>query len=166
LYAATLLDVFSLVFFYLLYYTKNHMKTDNKEILLAFVLERILKHTEKVNANVNVWFGHIRGFNHNSTTEYFQKRDWRNIKYNLLKKMPKWIPAENNAGLQLADQYAGILGAAMIADAYGNFEPTYIETVKHQIRKSEDGKTSGYGIKAISLDNNPQSFKWWPQGWH
>jgi len=132
----------------------------------ALTLERILKHTEKVNSNVNVWFGHVRGFNHNSTVEYFKKRDWRNIKYNLLINIPKWIPAENNAGLQLADQYAGILGAAMIADAYGNFEPAYLETIKHQIRKSEDGKVSGYGIKAISEDNNPISFKWWLKGWN
>jgi len=50
----------------------------------ALTLERILKHTEKMNTKVSVWFGHV------------------------------WIPSENNTGIQLADQYCGILGAAML----------------------------------------------------
>jgi len=134
-------------------------------LVAALTIERILKHAEKVNSKVNVWFGHVRGFNHTTTIDYFQKRNWRNIKINLLLDMPKWIPSENNSGLQLADQYAGILGAAMLMDEYSNFEPSYLENVKHQIRKSESNKISGYGIKAISVDNDPLSFKWWPNGW-
>jgi hypothetical protein len=78
---------------------------------------------------------------------------------------PKWISADSNSGVQLADQYAGILGAAMIPDRFGNYEAGYLEKIRHQIRKSNQGKISGYGIKAISADNNPQSFKWWPKGW-
>jgi hypothetical protein len=38
-------------------------------------------------------------------------------------------------------------------------------TIKHQIRKSANGKINGYGIKAISADSNPQPFRWWPDGW-
>ncbi|MDR3020777.1 MAG: DUF3800 domain-containing protein [Treponema sp.] len=131
----------------------------------ALTLERILKHSEKINKKVRVWFGHVRGFNHSTTIDYFNKWDWRKVNYNNLLEQPKWIPADTNSGIQLADQYAGILGAAMIADKHGNFEPSYLENIQHQIRKSEQGKINGYGIKAISADNDSQSFKWWPQGW-
>ena len=131
----------------------------------ALTLERILRHTEKLNTKVSVWFGHVRGFNHTSTIDYFNNRDWKNIKYSNLLVPPTWIPAENNSGIQLADQYAGMLGSAMIMDNYGGFEPAYLEKIKHHIRKSDTGKISGYGIKAISADENPKSFDWWPKGW-
>jgi hypothetical protein len=76
----------------------------------------------------------------------------------------KMVP-DSNSGIQLADLYAGILGAAMIADRFGNYETGYLGTIKHQIRKSANGKINGYGIKLISADNSLQSFKWWPDGW-
>ena len=141
----------------------DHAKFYN--IVAACTLERILKYAEDLNTQVCVKFGHIRGFNHTDTLDYFKNRIWRLGDYNRLTEQPKWIFAENNSGIQLADQYAGILGAAMIADRFGNFEASYIETIKHQLRKSKDGKISKYGIKAISTDNNPKSFKWWPKGW-
>jgi len=142
---------------------EDHAKFYN--IVAAFTLERILKHAEKTNSKVCVRFGHIRGFNHSSTIEFFNNRDWRLCNYAKLLDQPKWIQADSNSGIQLADLYAGILGAAMIADRFGNFEAGYLETVKHQIRMSAEGKISGYGIKAISADNEPTSFKWWPDGW-
>jgi hypothetical protein len=142
---------------------KDHTKFYN--IVAAVTLERILRQAEELNTNVCVRFGHVRGFNHAETLEYFQKRVWRLGNYNRLTDQPKWIFAENNSGIQLADQYAGILGAAMIADRFGNFEASYLDKIKHQIRTAKNGKISGYGIKAISADNDPKSFKWWPKGW-
>jgi len=142
---------------------EDHAKFYN--LVAAFTLERILKHAEKTNNKVSVRFGHVRGFNHSTTIDFFNKRDWRLCNYNRLLDQPKWIQADSNSGIQLADLYAGILGAAMIADRFGDFEPGYLETIKHQIRISAEGKISGYGIKAISADNEPQSFKWWPTGW-
>ena len=108
-------------------------------------------------------FGHIRRFNHLITLDYFQNKNWRLGNYKRLIDQPKWINADTNSGIQLADQYAGILGAAMIADKYGNFAPSYLEKIKPQIRKSKKGNISGYGIKAITIDSNPKSFKWWPK---
>lgn len=142
---------------------EDHAKFYN--IVAAFTLERILKHAEKTNKNVSVRFGNIKGFNHTTTIDFFKSRDWRSCNYSRLMEQPKWIQADTNSGIQLADLYAGILGAAMVADKYGDFESMYIEKIKHQIRKSENGKISGYGIKAISIDNVPESFKWWPEGW-
>ena len=142
---------------------EDHAKFYN--IVAAFTLERILKHSEKVNSKACVRFGHIRGFNHSKTLDYFNKRDWSLCNYNRLLDQPKWISADTNSGIQLADIYAGILGAAMIPDRFGNFEASYLEKIKHQIRKSSCQKISGYGIKAISTDNDPKSFKWWPKDW-
>ena len=142
---------------------EDHVKFYN--IVAAFTLERILKHTENLDTKVHVRFGHIRGFNHSTTLDYFKKRDWRSCNYSRLIDEPKWISADSNSGVQLADLYAGILGAAMISDRFGNYEAGYLERIRHQIRKSNRGEISGYGIKAISADNNPQSFKWWPKGW-
>ena len=141
----------------------DHAKFYN--IVAAYTLERILKHAEELKAKVSVKFGHVKGFNSQVTLDYFQRKNWRLGSYKCLAEKPKWIGADTNSGIQLADQYAGILGAAMIADRYGNFEALYIEKIKHQIRKSRHGKVSGYGIKAISADSNPRLFKWWPEGW-
>jgi len=141
----------------------DHTKFYN--IVAACTLERILKKVEELDTQVSVWFGQVKGFDHSTTIDYFQKRTWRLGNYERLINQPKWIPADSNSGIQLADQYAGVLGAAMIADKFGNFEPLYLEAIKHQIRKSKDGKICGFGIRALSKDNNPKSFKWWVKGW-
>jgi hypothetical protein len=137
---------------------RDHVKFYN--LVAASALERILKHSEELNSKVCVRFGHIRGFDHSTTTDYFHRRNWHSGNYNRLINEPNWIGADTNSGIQLADMYAGILGAAIIADKFGDFEVSYLERIKHQIRKSYNGKISGYGIKALSADNNPMSFKW------
>jgi len=142
---------------------KDHVKFYN--LVAASMLDRILKHSEELNKNVCVKYGHIRGFDHTTTIDYFYKRNWRSSNFNRLINAPGWIRADSSSGIQLADIYAGILGAAAFADKFGDFEALYLDRIKHQIRKSNKGKISGFGIKALSFDNNPQSFKWWPQGW-
>jgi hypothetical protein len=141
----------------------DHTKFYN--IVAAYTMERILKQTEEQKTKVSVFYGHVKGFNSQVTLDYFQNKNWRLGNYHNLKEQPKWIGADTNSGIQLVDQYAGILGAAMLADRHGDFEPAYLEKIKHQIRKSKKGRISGYGIKAISDGSNPKLFKWWPQGW-
>jgi len=141
----------------------DHAKFYN--IVAAYTLERILKQADELKTKVCVRFGHVKRFNHLITLDYFQKKSWRLCNYNNLSDQPKWINADTNSGIQLADQYAGILGAAMLADRHGNFEPSYLDKIKHQIRKSKKGKISGYGIKAITANSDPKLFKWWPHGW-
>jgi len=141
----------------------DHEKFYN--IVAAYAMERILKYAETSGKKASVRFGHVKGFNHSTTLDFFKKRDWRLGDYGSLAEQPKWISADSNSGIQLADIYAGILGAAMIADKFGSYEAGYLEKIKGQIRKSKSGKIDGYGIKAISADNDPKSFKWWPKGW-
>ena len=142
---------------------EDHAKFYN--IVAASTLERILKHTEELDTRVSVRFGHVKGFKHEDTLAHFNNRVWRLGNYGRIENQPKWITADLNSGIQMADIYCGILGAAMIADKYGNFEPGYIEKIKHQIRKTKKGKICGFGIKALSKDNNPKSFNWWPENW-
>jgi hypothetical protein len=134
-------------------------------IVAAYTLEEILKYAGKEGKKVSVRFGHVKNFNHTTTIDFFNDRNWRLCEYHRLTGQPKWIKADDNSGIQLADIYSGILGAAMIADRFGNYEDRYLETVKHQLRSSSEWKVSGYGIRAISIDNDPKSFKWWPEGW-
>jgi hypothetical protein len=54
----------------------------------------------------------------------------------------------------------------MVLDRFGGYENAYLEKIKHQIRKSRKGEISDFGIKAISKDENPKSFKWCPVVWH
>ena len=142
---------------------QDHGKFYN--IVAACTLERILKHAEMIDTKARVWFGHVKGFNHKATLDYFNKRTWHLGNYDRLLNPPKWIQADTNSGIQLADVYAGILGPAILPDRFGNFEPVYLEKIKHQIRKSDDGIISGIGIKVLSKDNNPKTFNWWPEGW-
>ena len=142
---------------------EDHIKFYN--LVAAFTLERILEYTEELNTKVCVRFGHVRGFNHLSTLDYFNKRNWRLYDFNRLSDQPKWIPVDSNSGIQLADLYSGILGAAMIPDRFGNYEAAYLQKIKHQIQKSSHHKIDDYGIRTISADNDPKSFKWWPEGW-
>jgi len=147
---------------------KKTMPDDHEKfynIVAAYTLERILKHTEALGRKASVRFGHVKGFNHSATVDFFKNRNWRLGDYDTLAEQPKWISADSNSGIQLADLYAGILGAAMIADRFGNYEAGYLERIKGQVRKSKSGRISGYGIKAVSMDGDPKSFKWWPEGW-
>jgi len=65
------------------------------------------------------------GFNHSATVDFFKNRNWRLGDYDTLAEQPKWISVDSNSRIQLADLYAGILGAAMIADRFGNYEAGY-----------------------------------------
>jgi len=147
---------------------KKTMPDDHAEfynIVASYTLERILKYAEELKSKISVRFGHVKRFNHLTTLDYFQNKSWRLGNYSSLIDQPKWIEADTNSGIQLADQYAGILGAAIIADRHGDFEPSYLGKIKHQIRKSKHGRISGYGIKVITINSNPKFFKWWPEGW-
>ena len=101
---------------------KKTMPDDHEKfynIVAAYTMERILKYADELKMKVTVRFGHVKSFRHSTTLEYFQKRNWRLGQYSSLQEQPKWIAAETNSGIQLADLYAGILGAAMIADKFG-----------------------------------------------
>ena len=55
-----------------------------------------------IDTKTRVWFGHVKGFNHKTTLDYFNKRTWHLGNYNRLLNPPKWIQADTNSGIQLA----------------------------------------------------------------
>lgn len=115
--------------------------------------------------DVLVRFGHVRGFNHGTTVSYFRIKKTQ---------APGWIPWShlrgsvlfdgmgNWDGLQAADQYAGILSAALRADAFGGYEEHHLMTIRHQIRRESNGRSWGYGFKWLGNAATIQSLPWWP----
>ncbi|MGZ0151592.1 hypothetical protein ACXJJ3_31365 [Kribbella sp. WER1] len=85
-------------------------------------------------------FGHVRGFDHAETLAWFEKlqaQDTSEVSWELLRGKPSFVGAGQLDGLQAADQYCGMLRAALEADEYGGFE-------------------------AFVLPETPAAYKWWP----
>jgi hypothetical protein len=111
-----------------------------------------------------VRFGHVRGFDHSTTKAYFQ----------LKAQTDPWIPwdrlhgavhVDNQAqydGLQAADQYAGMLNAALRADQFGGHEEAHLMRIQHQIRKNSSGRAWGRGFKVLGDPTTITSLPWWP----
>lgn len=114
---------------------------------------------------VQVQFGHVKGFDHQETTKYFwSKRAQKSIvNWNLLKADPKFVATAQNSGIQAADQYAGMLRAALCSDELGGYDETHLLRIRHQIRRNPRTQSSwGYGFKVMARDNAMQSLPWWP----
>lgn len=115
--------------------------------------------------NVLVRFGHVRGFDHTTTTSYFRRKRALG---------PSWVPWERLQGsvrfedqarwdgLQAADQYAGMLNAAITADPFGGYEEAHLMRVRHQIRKDGTGNSWGWGFKVLGNEATFTSLPWWP----
>jgi hypothetical protein len=111
-----------------------------------------------------VRFGHVRGFNHRTTTAYFE----------LKATIDPWIPWERLHGevhfddqatwdgLQAADQYAGMLNVALRADQFGGYEEAHLLRIRHQIRTDGDGRAWGRGFKVLGQAATFTSLPWWP----
>ncbi|WP_171908705.1 DUF3800 domain-containing protein [Streptomyces nanshensis] len=116
--------------------------------------------------DVVVRFGHVRGFDHRTTRSYF------NIKR---QTGPGWLPwqrlhgdvkFEDQAkwdGLQAADQYAGMLSAAIRPDQFGGFEAAHLLAIRHQLRRI-NGVSWSYGFKYLGNDVTMTGMPWWPTG--
>lgn len=111
-----------------------------------------------------VRFGHVRGFDHRTTTSYFQ----------LKAQTDPWIPWERLHGsvhfddqaqwdgLQAADQYAGMLNVALRADQFGGHEEAHLMRVRHQVRKDDSGRSWGWGFKVLGNAETFTALPWWP----
>jgi hypothetical protein len=133
----------------------------------AMVLERILLSARDWpggSRRAIVRFGHVRGFRHNETTDYFNLRIARNsphwVPWNLLAKPATFDGQANWDGLQAADQYAGMLSAAIRRDQFGNYEPHHFLSCSHQIRRV-DGRSWSYGFKFMGNEATLRALPWW-----
>lgn len=110
-----------------------------------------------------VRFGHVRGFDHDLTRDY--------IAYRRAANDPHWVPwrqlhslhfdGQNNyLGLQVADQYAGMLSHAFRPDEFGQYEASHFISTAHQLR-SVNGRVLNYGLKWLGLPSTLAALPWW-----
>lgn len=117
--------------------------------------------------DVIVKFGHVRGFDHRTTCNYFkiktrQGPHW--VPWQLLRGAPTFEDQAKWDGLQAADQYAGMLSAAVRPDRFGGYEPAHLLAIRHQIRRTALGVSRNYGFKILGNEATFTSLPWWPQG--
>lgn len=147
----------------------SHMRTDHTvfyNYAAGLMMERLLLATQGWPGGRHklvVRFGHVRGFDHTTTIDYFQ------VKRIMPPELP-WsilhgkVHFENQAewdGLQAADQYAGMLNAAISPDPYGGYEQHHLLAVKHQIRGFQDAQAWGRGFKVLGNPLAFTSLPWW-----
>ncbi|MEU4394897.1 DUF3800 domain-containing protein [Kribbella sp. NPDC023855] len=114
--------------------------------------------------DVVVNFGHVRGFPHQETLVYFEKLRSdaeAQTRWDLLRSMPRFLAAGQLDGLQAADQYAGMLRAALEPDEFGGFEHHHLLAVRHQIHRFE-GEAWGHGLRVIAAPGTMEQYPWWP----
>lgn len=117
--------------------------------------------------DVRVSFGHVRGFDHDKTLDYFRIKKEQGqgpARWSLLEGTPRFLAMSTNSGMQAADQYAGMLSAAMNVDRFGGYEAQHLLSIKPQIRRSSSGSSAGYGFKTMTQQVTLQSYPWWPAG--
>ncbi len=109
-------------------------------------------------------FGHVRGFDHANTRAYLRtiaaRERWRPY-WQLLDGIVQWADSRTYDGLQVADQYAGMLSVALRADQFGGFDPHHLLAVRHQIRR-DGGRSWGAGFKVLAQRDAMESYPWWP----
>jgi hypothetical protein len=133
----------------------------------GILMERLLltaRHWPGGQRDLVATFGHVRGFRHQETQDYFAlKRDLD----------PAWVPWARLRrvsfdaqvlwdGLQAADQYAGMLSAAICPDRWGGYEHHHFMAIRHQIRRDSNGKCDGYGFKWLGNQATVTTLPWWP----
>ncbi|MER6269284.1 DUF3800 domain-containing protein [Streptomyces sp900105755] len=117
--------------------------------------------------DVVVKFGHVRGFDHRTTCDYFKIKTHQGphwVPWHLLCGQPTFEDQAKWDGLQAADQYAGMLSAAVRPDRFGGYEPAHLLAIRHQIRRTALGVSRNYGFKILGNEATFTSLPWWPQG--
>jgi len=108
-------------------------------------------------------FGHVRGFDHSDTEAYFAVKRLKDpvwIPWHLLSGRVKFVGAGSYDGLQAADQYGGMLNAALNQDEFDGYEAHHLLAIRHQIRRVR-GKAWGFGFKAMARPGVFEAYPWW-----
>lgn len=134
----------------------------------CITMERMLRAARDWNRgprNVVVRFGHVKGFDHRTTTEFFAKKaeGQHGIPWNRLHGVVHFDNQAQWDGLQAADQYAGMLNSAIRADPFGGYEEPHLLRVRHQIRRDDSGRSWSWGFKVLGNPSTFTSLPWWPR---
>jgi len=93
-------------------------------------------------SSARVWtrFGHVRGHDHTTTTRYIARTAAIDPTVpHHLEQGRRWVSADRYLESQAADMYGGFLKSAVWPDGqFGYTEPSYLLSIWHQIRNSND----------------------------
>lgn len=133
----------------------------------GIIMERVLftaQEWEHGSRDLLVNFGHVRGFKHEETKRYFEKKakqGYTSVPWSLNKGV-SWHHMDKYLELQAADLYAGILHAALHQNKFGQYQNHHLMQIRHQIRRV-NGTAWGYGFKALTGGDELKGLPWWPQ---
>lgn len=116
-------------------------------------------------SGARVWtrFGHVKGFDHDSTARYLAEsvRNDSRVPHHMEQGL-RWVSSTEYLESQAADLFAGFLKAAVWPDgAYGYVEAAYLTSVWHQIHKS-DSCVIPLGIHVMPDDRLLRMNSWFP----
>lgn len=113
--------------------------------------------------DIAIKLGHVRGFDHATTAAYFARKathdSW--LPWHLKTGRVQFVTPGSYDGMQAADQYAGMLNAALCPNQYGGFEAPHLLAVRHQIRRV-GGRAWGIGFKVMAQPGTMETYPWWP----
>jgi hypothetical protein len=134
----------------------------------GLVLERVLLAADGWlgrGRQVIIRFGHVRGFDHGTTAAYFDTKQragktarlpWHRLRSVHFSDQAAWD------GLQVADQYAGMLYAAFHPNEFDMYEEAHFLAVRHQLRRDPNGQALGRGFKVLGDPTELCQMPWWP----
>lgn len=111
---------------------------------------------------VQVRFGQVANFDHNTSREYF--RDYIDLESKVPNELVaglKWVTATQYRESQAADLYAGFLKAAVWPDEFGGVDPRYLQGVWHQVRSGGYGCKIPLGFMSMPSDAVARALPWW-----
>lgn len=107
-------------------------------------------------------FGHVRGFDHDLTRNYFNRVLVPDAKVPThIEAGLRWVDASQFLESQAADLYAGFLRAAVWPDAFGRLEGGYLLRIWGQVRTGSACKIP-LGFMSMPSDDIARELPWWP----
>lgn len=135
----------------------------------GLMMERILLAAQEwqgPSRDVIVRFGHVKGCDHETTKKYFEIKRSDPSGWVPWEKLHGNVHFSNQAnwdGLQAADQYAGMLNAAIRLNEFGRYQPQHLLAIRHQLRRDPSGESWGYGFKLLGNHATIKRIPWWPK---
>lgn len=111
---------------------------------------------------VHTRFGHVKGFDHESTRAYFHDKLITDPKVpSEMERGLKWVAATSYRESEAADLYAGFLKAAVWPDEFGQVESMYLTQVWHQVRTGPAGCRVPLGFMSMPDNEIARHLPWW-----
>jgi Protein of unknown function (DUF3800) len=130
------------------------------------LLERITWYLRDRGAEGIITFAHVRRFPYQRLNSYLQllRSQPTEIRWSTIRSGKVRIDQPNRVrGLQVADLTAGAVGSALRPDRYGDFEPSYLQTILPRLYIRRGGSVTSYGMNIIGPQGCMQAaYPWWP----